>query len=91
MKSQRVVHSLLVAAGLLAAGTGDGTLCELNFEDNAGFRDNCYCEMALARNDTAFCRTVSEPPQREYCLEQCAEKKKYEEKNGSGQLPVLPG
>ncbi len=75
---------------LLAAFTGDRTLCERDFEDNAGFRDNCYYDMALARNEPAFCRKVSEPHQREYCLEQCAAIKKYEEKRVSGQLPVLP-
>jgi hypothetical protein len=51
---------------------------------------HCYYDMALARNEPAFCRKVSEPDQREYCLEQCAAIKKYEEKRVSGQLPVLP-
>ncbi|MEW5905471.1 MAG: hypothetical protein AB1734_01685 [Elusimicrobiota bacterium] len=76
---------------LLAAVTGDAALCERKAGDDSGPPDNCYYDMALTRNDPAFCRKVSDPRQREYCLEQCAAKKKYDDSRGSGPGPLRPG
>lgn len=76
---------------LVAAVTGDGTLCERSYENYAGYRDNCYYGLALAKNDSGTCRKISDPETKSYCLKQCAEKKKYDENRGSGSEPFIPG
>lgn len=72
---------------LLAAVTGDAALCERKAGDDAGPPDNCYYDMALARNESGFCLKISESEQREYCLEQCAAKKEYDESRELGPGP----
>lgn len=76
---------------LVAAVTGDGTLCERSYENYAGYRDNCYYGLALAKNDSGSCRKISDPETKRYCLEQCAKKKKYDEDRASGPAPLIPG
>lgn len=72
---------------LLAAVTGDAALCERKTGDDTAPPDNCYYDMALARNESRFCLKIPDTRQREYCLEQCASKKKYDESRGPGPGP----
>lgn len=76
---------------LVAAVTGDGTLCERSYENYAGYRDNCYYGLALGKNDPGSCRKISDPETKKHCLEQCSKKKKYDEDRASGIAPLIPG
>lgn len=75
----------------LAVSTGDAGLCERVTGGDSGMRDECYYHLALEKTDPGYCGKISESLQREFCLESCAEKKKYDEKIASGALPGLPG
>lgn len=74
----------------LAVATGDAALCERKTGGDYGMRNECYFRLALAKNAPGYCGKISESLQREYCLEQYAAKKKYDEKRAAGTLPVLP-
>ncbi|MDT8286764.1 MAG: hypothetical protein RQ748_06615 [Elusimicrobiales bacterium] len=74
----------------LAVSTGDAALCERVAGGDSGMRNECYFSLALEKNDPGFCGKISGSLQREYCLESCSEKKRYDEKIAAGTLPVLP-
>jgi hypothetical protein len=74
---------------ILAVATGDESLCERIGGEPDSIRGDCYEALALENNDSRFCLKISGKEEREYCLERCAAKKKYDE--GPDPRPGFPG
>lgn len=74
---------------ILAVATGDESLCERIGGGPDSMRGDCYEALALENNDSRFCLKISGKQEREYCLERCAAKKKYDESPDPG--PGFPG